>query len=154
MDKLSLLIFIFSLIIIFQEKSIALANYSIVSIENEVSTQKGCSVKVLKKQGKKQWKKKLKAFLINNFKHIGVEGEKKKMPFGVLALLALGGGFLGLLFGSGIGSFTIFLGWLVSVIFSIRGLKNDKNKVPAIIALAAAGLLLLSTITFLNFDIF
>ncbi len=102
-----------------------------------------------KKWGKVRW------FLQKNRQSVGQDTqEKKKLSFGGKALLFLGGGLVGLLIGTGIGNFMVFTGWLLALIFGLRGLKHDKNKFPAVIALTLAGLSFLSTITFLEVGIF
>ena len=102
--------------------------------------------KIISKKTKKQLKPYLKA-VFNKSKD---EGEKKKLPFGIIALICLAAVPLGVLIGSGIGNFLIFLGWFSSLIFGLRGMKKDENKFPALIALAIALALLISTFTFLD----
>lgn len=107
---------------------------------------------VFQKKDQKRWKKAVKSFLLSKIKDPETKREKKKMLFGVKALLFLGLIVGGVLIGSGIGNILIFLGWFFSVLFGLQGVKRDGNKFPALLALAIAGVLLLSTITFLSFD--
>ena len=96
----------------------------------------------------------MKSFLKNALQDPENDDGKKKLPFGVFALFGLGVIGVGLLIGTGIGNLFIFVGWFVTLIFGIKGLKNDKNKFLPLIALAFALLLFLSTITFLDIGIF
>lgn len=107
-----------------------------------------------KRQLKKQHKKTFKFFLKKKFIDPETETEKKKLPFGVIALLCLLGIPVGVLIGTGIGNMLIFIGWFMAVLFGLRGMKRDKNKFPALIALAAAIGLLISTFTFIEAGVF
>ena len=109
-----------------------------------------------KRQLKRKNKKEIKSFLkiIFTDPETKAEKEKRKLPFGVIALICLSGIPLGLLIGTGVGNIFIFVGWFMAILFGIRGMKNDKNKFPALIALAAAIGLLISTFTFIEAGVF
>ena len=110
---------------------------------------------ILKKHLKQKKKKKLlKNELKNLIKKEKEEGEKKKWSFGTKALVSLIGIPLGLLIGTGVGNILIFVGWFMAIIFGLRGMRKDENKFPAIIALAIAVGLLISTFTFLEGGVF
>ena len=103
-----------------------------------------------KRLSRKQYKKTLRSIFKNVLSDPETKKEKKKLPFGTIALISLLGIPLGTLIGTGIGNIFIFIGWFMAVLFGIRSVQRDENKFLGLIALAIAVGLLISTITFLE----